>query len=173
MVVMAIIAILAIAGLAAYVGYIKQARDTARISDLATINKALLAVTTNDGKSPQSIPDVITAIKAVNSGVLIKDPTGTDTCLNAGGSSSNQKCGYYYRQCDNGSGFVVSARLESKANASKYTKDGIEALENFEGATKSDVDSYWSLGACTTLCSGSASGDCQVVDHTLITPPTP
>lgn len=82
MVVLAIIALLAVAGLAAYVGYVKQARDTARISDLSTINKALLAEITQTGKSPTVMADVIQLIEDVNSGVLLKDSQqGEPVCL--------------------------------------------------------------------------------------------
>lgn len=81
MVVMAIIAILAIAGVAAYVGYLKRARDTARISDISTINKALLADMTDNGKSPTLMTDVIAAIKAVNNGVLLRDALEAKTCV--------------------------------------------------------------------------------------------
>ncbi len=164
MVVMAIIAILAIAGLAAYVGYIKQARDTARIADLSVINKALLAEITNKGKSPTDMYDadpnvatVVAAIKAVNNGALLKDPTGGASCLDKDGDAT-ESCVYRYRQCDNGSGFVVSTRFESKTNLSRYASDGIESITSFENGDASDADSNWSLGACTALCtSGNAN----------------
>ena len=74
MIVMAIIAILAVTGLATYTGYIKKARDTVRLSDITTINKALLAAITQTGQSPTTIGDVIIAIKAINNGVLLSDP---------------------------------------------------------------------------------------------------
>ncbi len=178
MVVMAIIAILAIAGLAAYVGYIKQARDTTRISDLSVINKALLAVITNTGKSPTVIDEadntatVIAAIKAVNNGAILKDPIGTETCYSSGATpTSNQKCAYYYRQCDGGGGFVVSTRFESKTNVTRYTTDGIDTIDPFEGTDASNEDSFWSLGACTSLC--TASTECVIVAHTEIKLATP
>ncbi len=169
MVVMAIIAILAIAGLAAYVGYIKQARDTARISDLSVINKALLAELTNKGKSPNDIDDVVAAIRSVTGWSLPEDPTGISTCLSAAGAASDKLCAYVYRQCDSGGGFAVSTRFESKNNAVKYTADGIDGVDNFEWTTKSNVDSYWSLGACTSVTC-SWTGDCVIDDHEPITP---
>ncbi|MEI6711400.1 MAG: prepilin-type N-terminal cleavage/methylation domain-containing protein [bacterium] len=132
MVVMAIIAILAVAGIAAYMGYIKQARDTARISDLSTINKAILAVVTNTGKSPTTIPDVVTAIKAVNNGTLLKDPQGTATVCQPKTGDTLVGCGYVYRQCDGGTGFAVSARFESKSNQAKYAADGIDSVVDFD-----------------------------------------
>lgn|GEM_PF-2879270 len=124
---------------------------------------------TNDGKSPSDIDDVVDAIKAINSGVLVKDPTGTSTYLSSDGTSSNKLCDYVCKQCDNGGGFEVSTLFEGKRNLVRYTKDGIDVLAAFEDTDASDADSYWSLGACTSLtCTGT--GDCLIDEHTLIIP---
>lgn len=174
MVVLAIIALLAVAGLAAYVGYVKKARDTARMSDLSIINKALLTVLTEQGKSPTDIDDVVAAIEGVNNGVLATDPQGiSDVCQPAGTGTGTEECGYRYIQCDNGAGFAVSARFEAKVNQSKYTVDGIDAVDNFGGSgVTSAEDSYWSLGSCSAIC-GSATTDCVLIGQTLIAPTTP
>ena len=162
MIVMAIIAILAVSGLAAYTGYIKKARDTVRITDIANINKALLATITQTGQSPTTIADVIIAIKAINNGVLLSDPQeGDASCLPAiaTGSTPLEACGYYYRQCDGGNGFAVGTKFGTTANQAKYKEDSIEAAVT--------TDQYYTLGSCAAYCTALP---CVITDWTVIKP---
>lgn len=158
MVVMAIIAILATAGLAVYMWYIRKARDTARISDIATINKALLAVVTQTGQSPKTIPEVILAIKAVNSGTSLKDPqSGNNSCQPSSGTTL-VTCDYVYTQCDDGSGFAVGTRFEASTNVGKYGYDNIDTVPaNSMITTASNLDNYYELGSCTAYCTSATS----------------
>ena len=155
---MAIIAILATSGISTFTGYLKKARDTNRISDVSTINKAVIAAITQTGQSPATIEDVITAIETVNNGMSLSDPQeGKSLCQPASGAESDDlvECGYYYQQCDDGNGFAIATKFEAESNQAKYAHDNIKA---------GTVDGYYSLGNCVAYC----SGDCGVNSYTLI-----
>ncbi|MFA6080139.1 MAG: prepilin-type N-terminal cleavage/methylation domain-containing protein [Candidatus Gracilibacteria bacterium] len=172
MIVITIIAILSVMGLAAYSGYIKKARDTNRIADIATIDKAILGITSQTGQSPTSIADVITAIKGVNNSVnLVDSLSGQAKCQPATVGGAKINCGYYYTQCDSGAGFAVGVRFETETNQAKYAADGIgDVPASASVTTASEDDDFYSLGNCSAYC-GATGCTSPVNTYTLITTP--
>lgn len=122
MVVMAIIAILATAGLSAYTGYIKKSRDTTRIEDVRAINTIIQGSLSVNGSPPANIVAIVTE---ANNGQMITDPLGSAAvCLTDATTGMLGACGYTYSLCDGGSGYLISAKLESTSNQEKYTQTG-------------------------------------------------
>ncbi|MFA6080286.1 MAG: prepilin-type N-terminal cleavage/methylation domain-containing protein [Candidatus Gracilibacteria bacterium] len=136
----AIVTVLATAGLAAYTGYLKNVRDTTRISDIALMNSIVLDNIRLQGTIPTSIPEFTTLITTANNGQPIVDPLDKKVaCLTSATDNTQDYCGYIYNTCDDGAGYVISAKFETTYQTQRYTQISNEAAW------------YYHLGRCTAL----------------------
>ena len=152
MVVMAIIAILATAGLSAYSWYIKKSRDTERIADINAINKIIIWNMSLTGLPPQTTLEVYNAIVAANNGKVLMDPLASANwtvtkSLCYGETIAARECTFTYRVCDNGVGWAIGTRFESKANQALYLMDNMPQPD-----WMSTDASIFEIGSCRVTC---------------------
>ncbi len=122
MVVMAIIAILATAGLSAYTGYLKNVRDARRIDDISSIDTIVSDYLHSYGFPPASIVELNSTVSATHGGQPILDPLhGKIACLTSATTDTLEYCAYRYVKCDNGAGYLLSAKFETAYQARRYT----------------------------------------------------
>lgn len=98
-----------------------------------------------------------------NNGLLIIDPlsnsrglTTKTLCLDATGGSTLQVCTYTYRLCDNGLGYAIGTRFESKSNISLYLDDSMTATT----ATSFTDAIQYEVGSCQTYDSDPRNLSC-------------
>lgn len=110
------------------------------MADLATLDAIVLDFRRSTGRYPDKETEYEDVVLAANNGRTIVDPLDTRvSCLTSSTDETLDYCNYLYYSCDDGDGYVLSAKFETSNNAQKYTK-----IQN-------ELAWYYHVGTCSTL----------------------
>ncbi len=163
MVAFSIMTILATIGFSAYTGYMKWSRDTGRMVDIATMDGIIFDFRQTNGRPPVSEEEFNSAVIRVNHGQLIMDPLDAQVaCVTSATDDALTYCGYVFSTCDNGEGYILSAKFETTTRAQYYRA--------MPGAPTSEW--FYTVGQCTVidipeLSSIPDGGHCRHKDECL------